>query len=103
MDPLTQKDYPLAITCFTEAICLNPKDAKAFYNRGLAWLGKSKYAKAIADYSEAIRLNPRYVKAYRDRGYTASTTGAYDKAIADFTEGRPQNDDITFVVVEKSH
>jgi tetratricopeptide (TPR) repeat protein len=89
---LDKKHYDAAITAFTEAILLNPKDAVAYGNRGIAYRHKAKYDEAIADYTEAIRLNPKDAKAYNNRGlaYHAlgmnGNTGAFDKAVADFTE-----------------
>ena len=41
------------------AIRLDPENAGAFNNRGIAWYDKKEYDKAIADYNEAIRLDPK--------------------------------------------
>jgi tetratricopeptide (TPR) repeat protein len=69
-----------------EAIRLNPRYSRAYYNRGGVYSAKADYAKAIADYDEAIRLNPRYEHAYYNRGLKYQNEGNYDKAIADYTE-----------------
>ena len=61
-------EYDKAIAHYSEALRLNPKDADAYYNRGIAWERRGEYDKAIADYSEAIRLNPNYADAYYNRG-----------------------------------
>ena len=42
----------------TKAIELNPNDAKAYYNRGLAKSDLQDYKGAIADFNKAIELNP---------------------------------------------
>ena len=61
-------DYDKAISCYTEAIRIDPKDAKIYTNRGLAYKGKGDHDKAMADYTEAIGINPRDAKAYNNRG-----------------------------------
>ena len=41
-----------------KTIRLNPDEARAYYNRGVAKSELGKYFEAISDYDEAIRLNP---------------------------------------------
>ena len=84
--PTKKGEHDKAIADYTEAIRLDPKDAEAYCNRGLAYGNKGDYDKAIADYTEAIRLNPKYAEAYYNRGMTYASKGEYDKAIADYTE-----------------
>ena len=43
-----------------EAIRLNPKDADAWYGKGLALKNQEKYDEAIKGYDEAIRLDHFY-------------------------------------------
>ena len=47
-----------------QAIRLDPKYPKAYYNRGIAYDSKGEHDRAIADYGEAIRLEPKDPKAY---------------------------------------
>jgi len=75
-----------AIADCTEAIRLDPKCVKAYYNRGCAYWQKGDHDKAIADYSDAIRLDPNSVQAYYNRGWAYGQQRKYDTAIADFTE-----------------
>ena len=49
MKALEEKDYALAIACFTEAIQLDPQNAKAYYNRGNAHGNSGAYDQALAD------------------------------------------------------
>ena len=77
-------DYQTAISCYTEAIRLNPKDADAYSIRGIAYQNLEKYDEAIRDYSDAIRLNPKYGNAYYNRGIAYQEKGDSDKAKADF-------------------
>ena len=70
------------------SIRLRPKDAKAYYNRGLAYSEKRDHDKAIADFTAAIRLDPKYAKAYYSRGAAYSEKSDHDKAEADFAEAK---------------
>jgi tetratricopeptide (TPR) repeat protein len=55
---LAKKDYDKAISEYTKAIKLDPKNVDAYYNRALVYEYKNDYDKAISDYSEVIRLEP---------------------------------------------
>ncbi len=54
-------------------IRLAPKDPRAYYNRGLAWVEKKDYDKALVDYDRAIRLNPSFDDAYLSRAWLLAT------------------------------
>ena len=76
--------YDKAIADLSKAIELNPKDAKAYYNRGLAYgKGKGQFDKAIADFTKAIELDPTDANAYIGRGVAWGKKGVYDRAISD--------------------
>ena len=75
-----------AIADFNEAVRLDPRNAKAFYNRGSVWTFKGNFDQAIADYSAAIRLNPKDIWAYGNRGAAWASMGEFDQAIADYNE-----------------
>jgi tetratricopeptide (TPR) repeat protein len=83
---LNKREYDRAIADLSEAIRLDPKNAKAFYARGLAWDAKKEYDKALADLGEAIRLFPPYAVAYHTRGSIWRAKKEYDKALADLGE-----------------
>ncbi|MEE8223247.1 MAG: tetratricopeptide repeat protein, partial [Alphaproteobacteria bacterium] len=55
--------YDRAIAEYDQAIKLKPDYAKAYYNRGVAYMSKGLYDRAIEDYDTAIRLRPDYAKA----------------------------------------
>jgi tetratricopeptide (TPR) repeat protein len=79
-------DQDKAIADFNKAIQLNPNDAVAYSNRGLAWNKKGDQDKAIADFNKAIQLNPNFSIAYNYRGIALYKKGYLDKAIADFNK-----------------
>jgi tetratricopeptide (TPR) repeat protein len=68
------------MSCFTEAVRLDPKCAGGYCGRGLCQRDSDK---RIADLSEAIRLKPGYAEAYCRRGMAYLSKGGYDKATAD--------------------
>ena len=76
-------DWEAVLDVYTKAIELNPTDAKAYNNRGVAKDSLGQYDAAIADYDRAIELNPTDAKAYYNRGNAKDELGQYDAAIAD--------------------
>jgi tetratricopeptide (TPR) repeat protein len=78
--------FDLAAADFSEALRLDPANAKVYRERGNAYMQKGDFDKAIADYNQAIRLNPDFAEAYNSRGTAYGTKGDFDRAIADFTQ-----------------
>ncbi len=64
----------------------DPKDAVAYYDRGLAYYEQNKYDLAIADYTKAIELDPKYAKAYIWRGGAYNNQKNYDLALSDYNK-----------------
>ena len=52
---------------------MNPKYAKAYHNRGLAYLSKAEYDQAVRDFAKAIELNPDSVRAYNSLAWILAT------------------------------
>src|SRR5205807_10034888 len=63
-DEYNRRDYEGAIRDFTEYMGVKPRDADAYYGRGVSYAGKGDHAHAIEDLSEAILLNPKNGKAF---------------------------------------
>jgi tetratricopeptide (TPR) repeat protein len=76
---------PMEIKGFTKAIEANPRDAKAYFLRGIANQEKGEYDQAIADFSKALEINPRDAQVYLKRGGAFGDKKQYDQAIADYT------------------
>ena len=68
------------ITIHKKRFFLDPEDATAYVERGLAYYKKGEYDEAIADYDEAIRLNPKYAAAYESRGFAYRQKDDWDRA-----------------------
>ena len=81
-----KSDDDRAIADFNEGIRLDPKNAAAFNNRGLAHMSKSDNDRAFADFNEAIRLNPNFAAAFIDRGVAYARKGDNNRAIVDYNE-----------------
>lgn len=79
-------DYEKAVLDYTEAIRLDPRDAKAYINRGKALNDLSRYQEALVDLNKAIQLDPQYATAYNNRGIVYDDLKQYQQAIADFTK-----------------
>jgi len=77
------RDPASAIDYFTQAIQLDPNNARLFNFRGFAY-DKVDIDKAIDDYTQAIQLNPNFATAYGNRGCVYYEKGDYDKALTDF-------------------
>ena len=73
-----------AIADYGVMIRLNPDNAQAFYNRGVAKTNLGRYEDAIADYDEAIRLKPDYSDALNNRDVLNDALGRHTKATADY-------------------
>lgn len=73
-----------ALACYTEAIRLQPKDARAYYGRGLLQEDFNRVPEAIADLTAAIALNPKLTAAYYHRGALYHLAGRNEDAQADF-------------------
>ena len=71
---------------YNEAIRLDPRDAVAYYNRGIVYAELGLTQKAIMDFGEAIRLDPRDAVSYYRRGIVYADLGLEQKAIMDFGE-----------------
>ncbi len=82
-----------AIADFTKAIEINPNYAKAYYNRGEAYLSRAEekddlddYSVAIADFTKAIEINPKYAEAYLSRGVAKCDSGDEAGACEDWNK-----------------
>lgn len=75
-------DKARAIADYSESLRLNPAQAAAYNNRGIAL---EDDAHAIADFTEALARDPKLVVAYRNRGHRWDSLAEHARAIADYT------------------
>lgn len=75
--------YPQAISDFTKAIQLNPRNSKTYNHRGVTYLKLREYLKSISDLTNAIQFNPNYAEAYGARGTAYAILGKFEEAKKD--------------------
>ena len=79
-----EQRYDEAITAFTAAIEIIPRDYQAYNYRGVARALKGNYDQAVADYDKAIEIQPRYAEAYNNRGFARTRRGDLRNALNDY-------------------
>ena len=77
---LQRREYQAAINDYTRAIALDPDDAFAYNNRGLAYGNIDDFQAAIRDYDKAIALDPDDAEVYNNRGLAKSKLGNLHEA-----------------------
>ena len=75
----------------TELIKENPKNAEAYYSRGVAKSRIYMYKDAIKDFNRAIELDPKNADAYFNRGVTNFKVGYYEDAETDYKKATELN------------
>jgi tetratricopeptide (TPR) repeat protein len=78
-------DHQNALSDFTRAIALEPRDASTYHERGLAYLAIQEFDKAVADLSVAISLQPTDPSLYSGRGDAFYGKSDYNNAILDYS------------------
>ncbi len=73
--------YDAAVATYTRIIRRKPKNADAYFNRGLAHKNSGRTERALSDYEAAIALDPAHRKAYFDRGNILYDQGHYRDAL----------------------
>lgn len=84
---LQKGEIDRAIEAFNEAVRLDPDNAYAYANRGIAYLDEDEPLAAVRDLTRALQLEPAIaasVRVQRGSGYLAQ--GSYREAVADFSE-----------------
>jgi tetratricopeptide (TPR) repeat protein len=96
----SENQYQKALDEYTQAISLDPKDALAYYNRGLCYEGLANNAanktpknlntatleKALKEYNAAIGLNARDALSWYRKASIKYSLKRYAEAIPDYTK-----------------
>ena len=78
-----EQNYPDAITSYSEALKLTPKDVRIYEQRAAVEMKAGDTDKALADYSEAIKLKPNEVRYLNYRAYIYETKADVKNSKAD--------------------
>ncbi len=76
--------YSQAEAIWRRVLQIDPKDADAYYNLGVALYYQKKLEQAIAAYNKAIQLNPKLAEVYNGLGIVLGKQGKLEQAIAAF-------------------
>lgn len=80
--------YDDALADLSNAIRLNPEDARAYHNRGEVYFKLKQFDMAVIDFTSGIQLESAETSfyLYANRGYVYLFLEQYDKAVADITK-----------------
>ena len=84
LDLFQKGSYDRAIAVYTRLIRRTPKNADAYFNRGLAHKNLGQTEQALANYEIAIALDPAHRRAYLDRANILYDRGLYGAAVRDY-------------------
>src|SRR3989304_7172120 len=76
-----QKRSVEAVTCYRQALGLNPNHATAWNNLGAALYTLGRQAEAQVAYQEAVKLKPGYSEALFNLGVLLKVQGKYSEAM----------------------
>lgn len=79
-------DQELEVEIYDQAIALNPGDAGAYFQRGIALHHLDRYEQALASYDQAIALIPDNAHAFFNRGIVLNNLGRHEEALASFDQ-----------------
>ena len=85
-DLLQEKKFDKAITCYQEAIIINPEYAEAYYFLGMALAGQKQLDEAIISYQTALKYRPNWSQVYLDIGNLFTQKEECQNAITNYSE-----------------
>jgi tetratricopeptide (TPR) repeat protein len=86
------RKFPEAVEHYTRSLAMDPDNAAARCNRGLARRASGDAAGALEDYDAAIAGMPRFARAYNCRGLLHLERGDLDRALEDFERAAESNE-----------
>ncbi|OLN97086.1 Small glutamine-rich tetratricopeptide repeat-containing protein 2 [Colletotrichum chlorophyti] len=84
---MASKDYPTAISLYTQALALNPSNAVYLSNRAAAHSAAKDHASAKSDAEAAVALDPTYTKAWSRLGLARFALGDAKGAMEAYGKG----------------
>jgi tetratricopeptide (TPR) repeat protein len=75
-----------AVSCFLEALRINPDDDEVHNNLADAYKNQGKLDEAVREYQEVLRLNPDSSRPHKDMGDVYKAQGKSDEAVREYRE-----------------
>lgn len=79
----TLSEYDKAISDFTTAIQMEPRDTRVYTNRGLTYRMLKRYDESLKDFNKSINLNPLWPDTFYGRSLTYYDLGDIRHALED--------------------
>ena len=76
-----EKDPEKKIEYYSKCLELDPKNAVAWFAKGLALHGLGRYEEAIRCYDKALDIDPKGAVAWNSKGFALHELGRYEEAI----------------------
>ena len=89
-------DVAGAIQDYSKSVALNPKNPRAFNNRGNIYSAGGKYREALEDYNAALKFDSTLTEAFNNRGAIKAIFGDLNGALADINKAimlKPESKD----------
>lgn len=83
--------YGSALERYNEVLKISPRNAAAYFNRGVVRFKLGQVENAIDDYNRALQIDKGLVGAYANRGFAWSKKGEFELAIYDYTKALDLN------------
>ncbi len=80
--------FDQAISDISKALEIDPMNAMAYVNRGVAYVNKGQYDLAISDYNKALEINSGYAVAYFSRGVAHYFKREFESSWKDFQKAQ---------------
>ncbi|KAM8961312.1 small glutamine-rich tetratricopeptide repeat-containing protein beta isoform 3-T3 [Pelodytes ibericus] len=81
---MKEQNYEAAMTCYTQAVELDPSNAVYYCNRAAAYSQLGNQSDALKDCEKAVSIDATYSKAYGRMGRALAAMNKYKEAISSY-------------------
>jgi len=96
MDRVKREEFQEAIEFFDQVLEMNPKNADAWNNKGVALYQMGDAEGALTSYDEALKADPESLEARRNRAFVLRAMARFEEALEAYEEivvGEPEASD----------